>query len=130
MLDEISGSTRNAADEARVLLAQELPAEAVRILRAHLAGRRGAATEYALLGVALARCGDLTAAAQALERAVARDRRNAAYYLSLGQVYLLQQRAREAMAAVERALRLRPGNSAGTEAAEESRRASIPVSIA
>ena len=55
--------------QARALLQQKQPAEAVAVIRRHLAYAPGTAVDYALLGVALAEVGDVEHAISALDQA-------------------------------------------------------------
>jgi cytochrome c-type biogenesis protein CcmH/NrfG len=87
MIEERGAPAENAADEARLLLRNQRPAEAARLMRASLADRPGTAGEQMLLGVALAQTGERTEALAALERAVLLDPDDAAAHFNLGQLY-------------------------------------------
>jgi hypothetical protein len=62
----------------------------------------------ALLGAILGHRGDLVRGAALLERAIAKDGSNAAWYSNLSGLYRMQYRTQEAVAAAGQAVRLRP----------------------
>jgi tetratricopeptide (TPR) repeat protein len=122
MAEATGDQPKTVLEEAREFLTQKQPAEAVRILREHLAQGSGTAEEQMLLGVAAAQTRDNVAAITAFEQAIALDPNNPVAHYNLGQIYRQVGRLQEALAACERALQLRPDYPAATSAAAELRR--------
>src|SRR5262245_60278051 len=122
MIESAPDQSRSIAAEARALLGQKRPAEAARLLEQYLTDHEGTAAERMLLGVALAQSGEWLMAVQHLEEAVAMEPGNAAAHHNLGLVYREGKRDREALAAFERALKLRPNYPAAARAATELRK--------
>src|SRR5438034_6186982 len=122
-----SSAERSASEEARGLLQQNRAAEAARVMRGYLSSHTGKAADLVLLGVALAQSGEGLAAIQPLEQAVGMEPNNAVAQFNLGQVYRQGGRQREALAAFERALQLRPDYPAAARAAAELRAAAAPA---
>src|SRR5262245_29148851 len=121
--EKASSVERSAREEARGLLQQDRAAEAARVMRGYLSRHEGTASDLVQLGVALAQWGEGLAAIPPLEQAVAMEPNNAAAHFNLGQVYRQGGRQREALAAFERALQLRPDYPAAARAAAELRAA-------
>src|SRR5207245_2667371 len=94
--------------KARELLAQKRPQEAVETIQHHLTYAPPAATDYELLGVALAMAGDLPRATASLEQASSMGAQNPEIAYNLGLVYRKAGRAHEAIGAFERAVSLKP----------------------
>jgi tetratricopeptide (TPR) repeat protein len=126
MIKEKAIATSTVADQARAMLRDERPAEAVRLMRANLMERLGTAEEYTLLGTALAQLGETEAALHALEEAVVIDPSDAVAHCNRGQLYLQQSRRPEALEAFELALAVRPGYTAAATAAAELRQQGVP----
>lgn len=128
MIEHRSGSTQTATRDARALLRENRPADAVALVQALLAVRMGTAEDYMLLGIALAQAGDTAGAVEALEHAVVIDGGDPAAHFNLGQVYRQIGRNRDALRVFERACSLRPDYHAAITAAAELRGRSAPLS--
>src|SRR5262245_6537978 len=105
--------------KSRELLAQKRPQEAVEAIQHHLSYAPPAATDYELLGIALAMVGDLAKAVSALEQAAAMASGNPEIAYNLGLVYRKAGRAQEAMGAFGRAVALKPDYEAAKRALDQ-----------
>src|SRR5437763_1916500 len=90
--------------KARELLAQKRPQEAAEAIQHYLTYAPPAATDYELLGVALAMAGELPKAIASLEQASAMATRNPEITYNLGLVYRKAGRAEDAAVAFGRAV--------------------------
>ena len=107
--------------QARELLTQGKAAEAAAAVRHYLYYTPGGAADYELLGVALARAGEVAPAVTALEQAQGLDKNNATVAYNLGHAYRMAGRWPDAIAAYERAVTLRPDYDAAKRALEAAR---------
>ena len=104
--------------QARALLRQRQPAEAVAVIRRRLAYAPGTAVEYSILGVALAESGDIEHALSALNQAAKMNPGDAAIAYNLGLLYRKAGQNAEAATCFEHALKLRPDYDAARRALE------------
>src|SRR5438046_1392723 len=104
--------------QARALLRQKQPAEAVAAIRRRLAHAPGTAVEYSLLGVALAELGDVEHALSALNQAAKMNPNDAAIAYNLGLLYRKSGQVAAAATCFEHALSMRPDYDAARRALE------------
>jgi hypothetical protein len=107
--------------QARELLQQKRPQEAIQVIRRHLSFAPATSVDYLLLGVALAESGEGLQATGILEQAEQMNPREATIPYKLGLLYRQAGRAQEAVAAFERALAVRPDYEAARQALEHLR---------
>jgi tetratricopeptide (TPR) repeat protein len=114
--------------QARELLEQKQPQEAIQVIRRHLSFAPATSTDYEFLAVALAQSGERQPAIEAMEQASKMDSHDAAIAYNLGLLYRQAGREQDAVTAFERAVGLRPDYAAAREALEQLQQQGLAVS--
>ncbi len=107
--------------QAKELLRQGQPDEAATTIRRYLAFAPGAAKHYMLLAVALAEAGEGLSAISAMEQATAMEPNDPAIAYNAGLLYRQAGRPQQAVAALEKAIELKPDYDLAKKALEEVR---------